>query len=71
MTCEDVADACESSVAGAFVDTFPSKCESAKRKAAGKLAQGELGCYAKAAAKGLPVEPRRASRRRKGSSPPR
>lgn len=56
MACEDVADGCESSVAGAFIDTFPSSCEAAKRKAAGKLAKGELGCYSKAAAKGLPVD---------------
>src|SRR6185369_9060949 len=52
-TCEGIADGCESSVAGAFVDSFPSKCEASKRKAAGKLAKGELGCYSKAAAKGL------------------
>jgi hypothetical protein len=56
MRCEDIADLCESSVAGAFLETFPSKCEAAKRKAAGKLASGELGCYAKAAAKALAVD---------------
>jgi len=39
-----------------MTDTFPSKCEAAKRKAAGKVASGELGCYAKAAATGLAVE---------------
>jgi hypothetical protein len=55
-TCENIADSCESSVAGDFIDTFPSKCEAAKRKAAGKLTSGELGCYAKAAAKGLAVD---------------
>ncbi len=54
--CESIADGCESSVAGAFIDTFPSDCEVRKRKAAGKLAKGELGCYAKAATKGLPVD---------------
>ena len=56
MRCEDIADACESSVGGAFIDTLPSKCEASKRKAAGKLASKELGCYAKAAAKALPVD---------------
>ena len=55
MTCEDIADACESSVTGAFVDTFPSTCEAAKRTAAGKLARGELACYAAAAARPLAV----------------
>ncbi len=54
--CESIADGCESSVAGAFIDTFPSDCEVRKRKAAGQLAKGELGCYAKAATKGLPVD---------------
>src|SRR5262245_56174572 len=54
--CESIADGCEFSVAGAFIDTLPSDCEFRKRKAAGKLAKGELGCYAKAAAKGLPVD---------------
>ncbi len=49
--CETKADNCESTVASAMTDTFPSKCEAAKRKAAGKLASAELGCYAKAAAK--------------------
>src|SRR5690349_5025178 len=36
-TCENIADACESAVAAALTDAFPSKCEAAKRKAAGKL----------------------------------
>jgi hypothetical protein len=54
--CESVADTCESSVAGAFIDTFPSKCETAKRTAAAKLAKRELGCYWTAAAKGGPVD---------------
>jgi hypothetical protein len=54
--CESVADGCVSSVAGAFIDTFPSDCEARKRKAAGNLAKRELGCYAKAATKGLPVD---------------
>jgi hypothetical protein len=55
-TCENMADGCESTVSSAMTDTFPSLCEAAKRKAAGKFAKGELGCYAKAAAKGLPLD---------------
>ena len=54
--CEDIADNCESTVAAAMTETFPSKCEAAKRKAAAKLASGELKCYSKAAAKGVPVD---------------
>src|SRR5262245_6788672 len=34
-TCENVADGCEGTVAGAMTDAFPSQCEAAKRKAAG------------------------------------
>lgn len=56
-TCESQADQCESNVASATTDTFPSRCETAKRKAAGQLANGEFGCYAKAAAKGIAVDP--------------
>ena len=37
-------------------DTFPSRCEAAKQRAAGKLARKELYCHATAAAKGLPVD---------------
>jgi hypothetical protein len=55
-TCENVADGCESTVASAMTAAFPSPCEAAKRKAAGKFAKGELGCYSKAAAKGVPVD---------------
>src|SRR5262249_16182258 len=54
--CEDIADSCDSAVASFLTDTFPSKCEAAKRKAAGKLSSGELGCYSKAATKGLPLD---------------
>lgn len=54
--CENIADSCASSVAGAFIDTFPSKCEAIKRKAAGKFAGKELDCYATAAANGLAVD---------------
>jgi hypothetical protein len=38
------------------MEPFPSRCESAKRKAAGKLARGELRCYAKAAFKKTAVD---------------
>src|SRR5690348_10776261 len=51
--CEDIADSCDSAMAAFLTDTFPSKCEAAKRKAAGKLASAELGCYSKAATKGF------------------
>jgi hypothetical protein len=54
--CESIADGCESSIAGAFIDTFPSTCEARKRKAAAKLAKGELGCYAKAAKKEIALD---------------
>ncbi len=54
--CENIADTCESIVSTALTDTFPSKCEASKRKAAGNLAKAELGCYSKAAAKGLAVD---------------
>ena len=55
--CENVADRCESSVADAFIDTFPSKCEAAKRKAAGYLAGRELRCHATAARRRQAVDP--------------
>src|SRR5262249_8243247 len=57
VSCNNLSDTCESTVVAAMTDTFPSKCEAAKRKAAAKLAKGELGCYAKAAAKGLALDP--------------
>ncbi len=56
MTCEDEADACETNLASAMTETFPSRCEATKRKAAGKLASSELGCYSKAAAKGAALD---------------
>ena len=56
-TCEDLADSCESSIAEALSDTFPSRCEAAKRKAAAHLTSGELGCYARAAQNVAPVDP--------------
>ncbi len=56
MTCEDIADNCESTVSTAMTDILLPGCEAAKRKAAGKLAKGELGCYSKAATKSLPVD---------------
>src|SRR5262245_45644047 len=54
--CEDIADGCDSAIAAFLTDTFPSKCEASKRKAAGKLAARELGCYAKAAAKAIALD---------------
>jgi hypothetical protein len=56
-TCGTRASTCETAIASAMTETFPSKCEAAKRKAAGKLAQGELGCYEKAAATGVALDP--------------
>src|ERR1043166_8593573 len=56
MACDNIAENSISSVAGAFTDSFPSKCEASKRKGAGKLAKTELGCYARAARKGRPPE---------------
>jgi len=50
-TCEDVADTCASSVAGAFTDMFPSACEAVKLKAAAKFVKTELGCYRTATAR--------------------
>jgi hypothetical protein len=64
--CEALADTCESSLASVFVDSFPSACESAKRKAAGKLVKAELGCYSKAARKEVSVDPSCISRARNG-----
>ena len=58
--CEDIADACRDSVRGALPDgtdtASASKCEGKRLKAAGKKASAKLGCYAKAALKGLPVD---------------
>jgi hypothetical protein len=54
--CEDLADACDSAMAAFLTDTVPSKCEAVKRKAAGRLASAELGCYAKAAKKNVPLD---------------
>jgi len=57
-TCESKADACEAAIVGAVPDSNNGndKCESSKRKAAGKLASGELGCYAQAAAQAVPFD---------------
>jgi len=54
--CEQIADGCVAAVAAAFADFFPSKCESAKRKAAGTLAAKLLACHAKAAKSGRPLK---------------
>ena len=57
--CELIADDCQTKVRMALPDgdgTNPSVCESKRLKAAGKKASGKLKCYAKAAAKGQPVD---------------
>jgi len=54
--CESYAESCDTAMAALLTDTFPSKCEAAKRKAAGKLAGQELVCWAKAAATGQSVQ---------------
>jgi len=57
--CEAIADDCQTKVRMALPDgdgTTPSVCESKRLKAAGKKASRKLKCYAKAAAKGLPVD---------------
>ena len=59
-TCETAADTdCQTAIRAVLPDgtgTTPSKCEASRLKAAGKLASAELGCIAKAATKGLPVD---------------
>src|SRR5579862_928512 len=57
--CETLADSCQSTIRAVLPDgsgSTPSKCEASRLKAAGKLASAELGCIAKAATKGLPVD---------------
>jgi len=57
--CELIADDCRDQVRMALHDgdaMTPSICESKRLKAAGKKASRKLKCYAKAAAKGLPVD---------------
>ena len=57
--CELIADDCQTKVRMALPDgdgTNPSVCESKRLKAAGKKASRKLKCYAKAAAKDLPVD---------------
>jgi len=57
--CELIADDCRDKVRMALPDgdgTNPSVCESKRLKAAGKKASRKLKCYAKAAAKDLPVD---------------
>src|SRR5689334_21275236 len=59
-TCESAADACQAAVRSALPDgddVTPSKCEASRLKAAGKLGAGELGCYAKASSKSIPIDP--------------
>lgn len=55
-SCNTNAGDCQDAVVAAFADTLPSKCEAAKRKAAGKLARSEIGCYSKAAKAAGPVD---------------
>jgi hypothetical protein len=54
--CECLVDKCVAAVRNDLPDPGPSKCESARLKAAGKKAKGILGCAAKAAAKGIAVD---------------
>src|SRR5437899_7250616 len=58
--CESLADDCRDKVRAALPDrtsaASASKCEAARLKAAGKAASRKLGCYAKAARKGIPVD---------------
>jgi len=54
--CDCFASKCESVVHGDLPDAGPSKCESARLKAAAKKAAAKLVCNAKAAAKGLVVD---------------
>jgi streptogramin lyase len=64
--CDARAYICESTVSSVLTDAFPSKCEAAKRKAAGKLANKELGCYARAARRGVAVDPSCLTKARSG-----
>ena len=57
--CESIADDCQAQLRAALPDgngTVPSKCEASRLKAAGKKAKAKLRCYAKAAAKDVPVD---------------
>src|SRR2546422_6738401 len=58
--CESIADDCQAKLRAALPDgdgTTPSRCEAARLKAAGKKAAAKLGCYAKAAARDVAVDP--------------
>ncbi len=58
--CGSLAGDCRDKVRAALPDgtsaASASKCEAARLKAAGKAASRKLGCYAKAARKGIPVD---------------
>src|SRR5215813_9417304 len=58
--CESIADDCRDKVRAALPDgvdqSSASPCEASHLKAAGKKAKSKLGCYAKAALKGQPVD---------------
>ena len=56
IECQIDVDRCEAEIAETFSDASAAKCESAKRKAAGKLVKAELGCYAKAASKNVALD---------------
>jgi len=56
--CETIADDCRDQVRAALPDGAPSRCEAARLRAAGRKAAAKLGCYAKAAARGIPVDSR-------------
>ena len=53
--CAAMADNCGVVVAAVFTKAFPDSCEAVKRRAAGILAKGEVGCYANAVARGIAV----------------
>jgi hypothetical protein len=54
--CEAIAKNCATAVRNALPDVGPSTCESARLRAAGKKAAGQIKCNAKAAAKDAAVD---------------
>jgi len=57
--CEALADQCRDALRAALPDggnSSPSRCEAARLAASGKKASAKLGCYAKAALAGVPVD---------------
>ena len=56
--CTSTVDICRDALRAALPDgeaTHPSRCEALRLRAAGRNAAARLACYAKAAARGLPV----------------